>query len=636
MKISSALCCLSAIIHSEVREMKIEKEYGMWPSPIGAKLIAQGTKRFGTIEIDNQEIYWEEMRPLEGGRTVIVSEQGDCLPAGYSACSTVHEYGGKSFTVHKGVVYFVNDKDQRIYTCDKDVITPLTEQGARFADLLYTKQGLIGIREVHVSDPAKVDNALVLIDLDTGADRILASGQDFYSSPSLNPNGSKLCWLSWNLPNMPWDGTQLWVADFIDGKIVHPCLVAGGIAESIFQPQWGPGGFLYFISDRSGWWNLYRLHGQTAESLCPLNAEFGLPQWQFGMSTYGFLDAETILCTYFQNGISSLALLDVHSKKLSPLDLNGMHFAQVRCSKGMAAFFKGSSSAPTALIKWDAATQEETVLTSNKKPDLDDAYFSIAKPISYPSANGRTAFGFYYAPSNKEYCGSPSDLPPLIVKIHGGPTAHATGTFNLGIQFWTSRGFAVLDVNYGGSTGYGRAYRDLLKGNWGVVDVQDCEYGARYLIDKGYVDPQKIAITGGSAGGYTTLAALTFGSQFTVGASYYGVSDPVLLAKETHKFESKYLDQLIGPYPERSDLYEERSPLAQVSLLKRPVIFFQGLQDKVVPPDQAEVLYLALKDRDIDTKLVLYPEEKHGFKKAENIIDSLNQELAFYLHIFYP
>ncbi len=622
--------------NGELEMEKMQLKYGTWPSPIGAELISQSTKRFGTIEIDDGMVYWAEMRPMEGGRTAIVSEQGDAIPLGYSACSSVHEYGGKSFTVHAGVVYFVNDKDQRIYMYDKDSLVPLTEKGPRYADLLYSKEGLIAVREVHASDSSLVENSLALIDLKEGTERILASGEDFYSSAALSPDENKICWLTWNLPNMPWDGTRLWVGDFIEGKIDNATCVAGSDSESIFQPQWGPDGYLYFISDRSGWWNLYRLKNKHVEALYEKQAEFGLPQWQFGMSTYSFLDEDRILCTYFQNGISSLALLDLLSEQLIPLPFDGMHYAQIRSHQGIAAFFKGSSTQPTALIKWDANTQNETILASNKKPDVDPGYFSEAQPISFPSAKGRTAHGFYYPPSNKKYTGPKNELPPLIVKIHGGPTSHATGTFSLGIQFWTSRGFAVLDVNYGGSTGYGRAYRELLNGNWGIVDVEDCEYGARYLIDMGYVDPKKTAITGGSAGGYTTLAALTFGKVFVVGASYYGVSDPVLLAKETHKFEARYLDKLIGPYPERSDLYEERSPLVHVGSLKRPVIFFQGQEDKVVPPDQAEILYHALKNHGIDTKLVIYPEEKHGFKKAENIIDSLNQELAFYLHVFYP
>ncbi len=613
---------------------KLQQKFGTWPTPIGAELISQSSKRFGSIEIDDGIVYWEEMRPLEGGRTAIMSELGDRIPPEYSSSSSVHEYGGKSFTVHQGTIYFVNDKDQRIYVCKQDHIFPLTEKGARFADLLYCEKGLIAVREIHHS-ASQVENCLAWIDFANGQQHVLASGEDFYSSASLSPDQKKLCWLSWNLPNMPWDGTRLWVADFNDGTVQNALCVAGSDAESIFQPQWGPDGTLYFISDRSGWWNLYCLKDKTIETLCPKEAEFGLPQWNFGMSTYGFLNKDQILCTYFQNGVSQLALLNLFSKKLNPLSLEGIHFTQIRAADQTAAFIEGFSNKLPSLLKWDAKTQKEEILCSFKMPAIDPAYFSIAEPIAFPSADGRTAYGFYYPPSNKKYTGPQGELPPLIVKIHGGPTAHTTGIFNLGIQFWTSRGFAVLDVNYGGSTGYGRVFRNSLNEQWGVVDVQDCEYGAQYLIEKGYVDPDKIAITGGSAGGYTTLAALTFGKVFKTGASYYGVSDPVLLAKETHKFEARYLDRLIGPYPEREEVYLARSPLAHADHLKRPVIFFQGMLDKVIPPAQAEIFFRALKKQGIYTKLVTYPDEKHGFRKADNIINSLNEELAFYLKVFY-
>ena len=633
-KIDSSGCLGIIRVNGEEKMEKIRQKFGTWPSPIGAELISQISQRFGSIAMDEGIVYWEEMRPLEGGRTAIVSELGDQIPREYSASSSVHEYGGKSFTVHQGVIYFINDKDQRIYVCKKEHISPLTETGPRFADLSYCETGLIAVREIHHS-ATQVENCLVWVDLKNGQQRVLASGEDFYSSASLSPDQKKLCWLSWNLPNMPWDGTRLWVADFTEGTVQNALCVAGSDAESIFQPQWSPDGQLYFISDRSGWWNLYRQKNGSMEALCPKEAEFGLPQWQFGMSTYGFLDNDHILCTYFQNGISKLGLLNLSSKESTPLSLEGIHYAQIRASHQMAAFIEGFSDKPPAIMKWDARTRKEQVLFSFKMPDIDPDYFSTALPIKFASAHGRTAYGFYYPPSNKKYTGSQGELPPLLVKIHGGPTANTTGIFSLGIQFWTSRGFAVLDVNYGGSTGYGRVFRNSLNEQWGVVDVQDCEYGAQYLIDKGYVDPRKIAITGGSAGGYTALAALTFGKVFQVGASYYGVSDPVLLAKETHKFEARYLDRLIGPYPEREDIYQARSPLAHVDRLKRPVIFFQGMLDKVVPPDQAEILYHALKKQGIYTKLVTYPDEKHGFRKAENIINSLNEELAFYLEVFY-
>ncbi|HEY2811048.1 MAG TPA: S9 family peptidase [Rhabdochlamydiaceae bacterium] len=611
---------------------KQEKPYGTWESPIQADLIAQSVKNFGAVEIDNGVVYWEEMRPQEAGRTVIVSEEGDKTPEGFSASNSVHEYGGKSFTVHNGVIYFVNDKDQRIYVQKGDAVFPLTQNGMRFAEPVYSNQGLIAVAEKE--NEGKVENALVLVDLETGEIRPLATGEDFYASACLRFDGRKIAWLSWNLPSMPWDGTRLWVADFIDGELKNTLCVAGGDSESIFQPQWSPLGELYFISDKNGFWNLYRLKNHKINPLGSKEADFGLAQWVFGLSTYSFAE-DKILCTYYQNGVSTLALLDPQTLEYSPLPLTGTHFAQIRSMNGIAAFIKGSPLSSPEVVKLDLQTRVETPLASNKKLDIDPAYISVAEPISFPSAHGRTAYGFYYPPQNKQYTGPSGTLPPLIVKIHGGPTSHATSTFNLRTQFWTSRGFAVLDVNYGGSTGYGREYRNLLNGNWGVVDVEDCEYGARYLVKKGCVDPKKLAITGGSAGGYTTLAALTFGSVFSVGASYYGVSDPALLAKKTHKFESRYLDRLIGPYPERSDLYQERSPMGNVEKLKRPVIFFQGMLDKVVPPDQAEILFEALKERHVPTQLVTYPNEKHGFKKAETIVDSLTRELAFYLGVFY-
>jgi dipeptidyl aminopeptidase/acylaminoacyl peptidase len=596
----------------------IDQAYGTWDSPIHAELTVQKAKRFGGVEIHGGRLYWEEMRPEESGRTVIVSLEGDCIPEGYSSCSRVHEYGGKSFTVHQDQIYFVNDKDQCIYANTR-ILTP---PGARYADLLYTPSGLIAVKEqngVH---------SLVLINLTDGSQSTLASGADFYASCALSPDHKQLCWLSWNLPDMPWDATELWLADWSEGTLSHARCIAGSVGESIFQPQWGPDGHLYCVSDQSGFWNLYRFNNHALEPLCEMPAEFGLPQWQFGMSTYAFLDCHTIVCTYS----STLALLDIPTKQLTPISISGTHFEQIRAENGTIACIKSSPTQPTALIAWKS--NKERIIASNPKPDIDSGYFSIPESIAFPSAHGRTAYGFYYPPANKDYRGLKNTLPPLIVKIHGGPTARATDTFSLATQFWTSRGFAVLDVNYGGSTGYGRAFRELLYGKWGIVDVEDCEYGARYLVENQCVDPSKLAITGRSAGGFTVLSALTFGTVFTAGSSYYGVSDPVLLAQETHKFEEKYLDRLIGPYPERSDLYEARSPRAHVRQLKRPVIFFHGAQDKVVPLDQAEILYNALKEQGITTELVIYPEEKHGFKKAESLIDALNRELAFYLRVF--
>lgn len=621
------------------KNAQVESPYGTWTSPITGELITKGAKKFEMIVLDEKDIYWNEMRPSEGGRSVIVKvdesgKKDDVTPQGYSVRTRVHEYGGGAFTVAKGTVYFINDKDQRIYT-QKIGTTPhpLTKAGSLFSDLKMTSKGLVSVCEIH-QENGQVDNFLALVNPTTGEVKTLASGYDFYSSPAISNDEKKLAWLSWNHPNMPWDGNELWVADFKDGSLENPQCVAGGPAESIFEPQWSPHDILYFVSDKTGWWNLYRLGENGAENIYPLEAEFGTPQWIFGMSTWAFANNH-ILCNYFQNGLSHLVLIDPDTKETKELDLKGSDYSQLRANHEMAVFIQGSPTSSRAIVKLDLKTLSSTILGKSDKIDIPESFFSIAQPIAFPSAEGRISYGYYYPPKSKDFKGPIGDLPPLIVKSHGGPTAAVSGVFSLGIQYWTSRGFAVLDVNYGGSSGYGRAYRELLKKNWGIVDVQDCEYGAKYLVEKGLVNPKKLAITGGSAGGYTTLAALTFGKTFTVGASYYGVSDLAALAKETHKFESHYLDGLVGPYPSREDLYKERSPIEFVNHLCCPVIFFQGLEDKVVPPNQAEMMYQALQKKGIPSKLVLYPDEQHGFRKAENIKDSLEKELEFYLWVFY-
>lgn len=591
--------------------------YGTWNSPIIAEWVTAGQKRFGNIVIDGDDIYWDELRPAEGGRTIIVrrSPDGkiiDTTPLNHSVRTRVHEYGGGAFTVHRGEVFWVGDKDQRIYR----ERAPLTDAGVRFADFTVSGEFLIAVGE------KGHDNFLAAIELRTGKYEKIAAGHDFYASPVLSPDGKKLAFLTWDHPNMPWDGTELWLADYAQGKLSNLKVIAGGKSESIFQPQWSPEGVLHFVSDRTGWWNLYREN----KPICPLDAEFGLPQWVFGMSTYAFFESK-IVAAYHQNGNWTLATIP----PLTALNFPGSYFSQIRTGKGFAVFITGSATEGKSIVRLDLKTLKTEVLACNPKPHIDPLYFSTPTFISYPSAKGRTAHGFFYPPVNKDYQGEKGTLPPLIVMIHGGPTAFANNTFDLKMQYWTSRGFAVLDVDYGGSMGYGRSYRELLNGNWGIVDVEDCEHGAQYLIHQGKVDPKKIAITGGSAGGYTTLAALTFGKTFTVGASYYGVSDLSALALETHKFEARYLDGLVAPYPKGKAIYQARSPLFAADKLHCPVIFFQGREDKVVPLNQAEKMHQALKDRGILTELILYEGEQHGFRKAENIRDSLEKELKFYL-----
>jgi dipeptidyl aminopeptidase/acylaminoacyl peptidase len=594
--------------------------YGTWTSPITSEWLTLSQKRFGTMVLDGDTIYWDELRPNENGRYVVVQlsptgEKQDVTPENFSARTRVHEYGGAPYTVHEGKVYFVNDKDQRIYLGTE----PLTELGIRFADLHVYDHYLIAVGEKNH------DNFLICLDLKTKKWTKIASGNDFYASPAFNNDGSQLAFLTWNHPQMPWDGAELMLADFKHGKLSNIRKIAGSPSESIFQPSWSPSDVLHYVSDRTGWRNLYRFSGKP-EQLCPRESEFGLPQWVFGMSTYAFT-GEKILATFVKDGRWSLGI----SPDFKPLDLPWTYFTQIRANAKFAIFLAGSYFEDKSIYKYDFAKKKTTLLVHNVHPHLDKEYISEGQFLSYPSAKGRIAHAFYYPPKNKDFVAPEGTFPPLVVMSHGGPTTATNPTFDLKIQYWTSRGIAVLDVDYGGSTGYGRLYADALKNNWGIVDVEDCEAGALYLVDQKKADPKKLAIRGGSAGGYTTLAALTFGKTFTVGASYYGVSDLTALAEETHKFEARYLDTLVGPYPSQKKLYEERSPLFNVDKLKCPVIFFQGSEDLIVPLNQAEKMYEALKKRGIMTELVVYEGEQHGFRKAQNIRDSLEKELAFYL-----
>lgn len=619
--------------------------YGAWQSPITADLIASKTIALGAISLDGPDTYWQEARPTEGGRQVLVrrtpdGQLNDLTSTPFNVRTRVHEYGGGAYLVHEGVTYFANFADQRLYRLAHGETQPLTPAvDLRYADaIIDSRRGrLIAIREDHTQGGPQAINTLVSLGMngDDSGGRVLVEGADFYSSPRLNPDGSRLAWLSWNHPNMPWDGTELWVADVTnDGSLANPILVAGGPAESIFQPEWSPDGHLYFISDRTDWWNLYRWRAGQSEPLCPMAAEFGQPQWVFGQSTYAFTPDGRILCAYNQNGISYLALLDTDSGRLQPIELPYTQIGQVRASDGRAVFAAASATIEPLIVELDLATHQATILRRASQLDLDPGYLSVPTPIEFPTENNLTAHALYYRPHNRDYAGPEDERPPLLVLSHGGPTSATTASFNPGIQFWTSRGFAVVDVNYGGSTGYGRQYRQRLNGHWGIVDVDDCANAARYLIEQGEVDGRRLAIRGGSAGGYTTLAALTFRQVFKAGASYYGISDLEAMARETHKFESRYLDNLIGPYPARRDLYLARSPIHHTHLLATPMILLQGLEDKVVPPNQSEMMVEALRAKKLPVAYLPFAGEQHGFRRAETIQRALEAELYFYSRIF--
>ncbi len=627
--------------------------YGAWRSPITSDLIVAETIGLGGVIIDGDDIYWTESRPSEGGRNVLVRRtrdggHEDVTPAPFNVRTRVHEYGGGSVTVHQGTAYFSNFADQRLYRLAPgdaaEPLTPAPGEGTRYryADgtVDEARQRWVGVREAHEPD-GPVDNTIVAVNFGAvGAGRVLVEGSDFYAAPRLSPDGKTIGWLSWNHPNMPWVGTELWVADIAeDGGLANRRKIAGGEAESIAQPQWSPDGVLYFISDRSGWWNLYRGGEDGAvRAICPRAADFCAAQWVFGQSSYAFLGAGQLVCTYGEAGRTVLARLDIDSGKLSPLTLPYSEFGSIKITGGKIVCGAGAPTGSGAIVIIAPENGATEVLRQSFANAVDPELqrcFTAAQHVEFPTENGLSAFANYYAPHNPDFTAPDGQKPPLVVKCHGGPTSSASSSLSLGIQYWTSRGIAVIDVDYGGSTGYGRAYRERLNGAWGVVDVDDCVNAARHVCAEGLADAERAVITGGSAGGYTVLAALAQRDFFKGGASYYGVSDVAALARDTHKFESRYLDWLIGPYPAEAELYRERSPLSHVDGLTCPVIFFQGSEDRVVPPNQTEMMVEALRRRGIPCGYLLFAGEQHGFRRAENIKRALDAELYFYSELVF-
>ncbi len=611
--------------------------FGAWPSPIQPSDLTAGSRRLGDLRVTDDSLVWIEGRPEEAGRSVLVvcdrdGSISEPTPDDWSVRTLVHEYGGGAVSTTPAGLVVSNFDDQRLWLLGDGEPVALTPEpdaprALRYTDGDATPDGsrLYAVREVH-GDGDEPSNDLVVVELDSSGVRQVAAGHDFYSSPRVSPDGRRLAWFTWDHPRMPWDGTELWVADIAaDGSLGEPTLVAGGPDESVQQPSWTADGELRWISDASGWWNLRSERGPLHE----LAAEVGLPHWIFGRITASDLPDGSTALAWIDRGIGHLGVL--RDGELTEIETPFSAFEQVRATPwGTIAVLAAGPTTALAVAEIDPSNGAVSTVRSSVDADPDTAYLSVPEPIEFPSTDGRTAHAFHYPPTHAEVTGPDDELPPLIVLSHGGPTSASVPTWDLKTAFWTTRGFAVVDVNYGGSTGYGRPYRRLLDGAWGIVDLDDCVAAARWLADQGRADPQRLLIRGGSAGGYTTLCALTFRDTFAAGASFYGVADLEVLARDTHKFEARYLDGLVGAWPDDSATYRERSPIHHTDRISTPMIVLQGADDPVVPPNQAEAIVEALDERGIPHAYLLFEGESHGFRKADTIERAAEAEYAFY------
>jgi dipeptidyl aminopeptidase/acylaminoacyl peptidase len=634
--------------------MPTTSRYGEWSSPITAELVIRSAAAIGDVQVDpvTGSVWWSESRPDEGGRITLVrlatGGTTEVLDAPWSARTRVHEYGGGAWWIHGDTVWFAGWSDQRVYRLGPDGGEPVAVTpeppipcGWRYADGVVTPDGgwIVCVRESHCStDGTPLDearNEIVAFRADEPSEPVvLVSGSDFVAAPRLDSDGSRLAWLVWDHPRMPWDGTELWAAEVIwDDTLPHlvqPTFQAGGPDESLVQPEWTPGGDLLVVSDRDEWWNLYRVLGDgMVDPIAPVHGEVATPLWVFGQSRYARLDDGRIAMAVTRDGIDRLMVLD--GTELHEVIAPVTSVSALRAVPGGIVALAASFDAEPAVVR--IGLGDETAVTALRPPrdlGLDSSWFSTPEPISYATSGGRTAHGLFYPPTNPDHRAPDDELPPLLVLIHGGPTSAARPQLQLSTQFWTSRGFGVVDVNYGGSTGYGRTYRRQLDGQWGIVDVDDCVAAAEYLVAAGKADPARLLIRGGSAGGFTTLSALARRDTFAAGASAYGVADLDALAHDTHKFEARYLDGLVGPLPEAAETYRERSPIHHLDGFDRPLIVFQGLEDQIVPPNQSEAIVAALEAKGVPVAYVAFEGEQHGFRRAENIRRVLEAELWFY------
>jgi dipeptidyl aminopeptidase/acylaminoacyl peptidase len=622
--------------------------YGEWASPFPIPLLAGGMVALGEIRASDGTRWWLEGRPEEKGRQALIRLDADgtetrLTPEGFNTRTRVHEYGGAAYVVAGDLVIvsdFTTGRLNRVVAPGE--LRPLTPERAwRFADLVVDapRNRLLAIREDHepgtLARHGEAENSLVAVDLDSGAVTVLVSGSDFIAAPRISPDGGKLAWTEWSHPNLPWDGTELRLADVLaDGSIGTATTVAGSPTDWVAQPRWSADGVLHFVAEPNGWMNIHRVVDGRTEVVADLEAEFAPPDWLFGWSSYGFLTDGTIVAIGRSGGRDRVYRLGPEAGRAEVIDLPFTEIGSIAVDGDRVIMRGASPTSPSAIVELDPYSGATTVLRRASTTSFDPADIAVAEPVEFPTTGGRTAFGHFYPPHSETHGGPDGERPPLIVTSHGGPTAAANSAFLIVIQLFTSRGFAVLDVDYGGSTGYGRDYRKRLEGEWGVVDLDDCVNGARWLAESGRVDGERLAIRGGSASGYTTLCAVTFRTAFRAGTSYFGIGDLETFVSQTHKFESRYCDRLIGPYPERKDLYHDRSPLNFPERISCPVLILQGAEDRIVPPAQAEQIVDALWERHLPHAYLLFPGEDHGFRSADAIIRSFEAELSFYGQIF--
>ncbi|HEX5826484.1 MAG TPA: prolyl oligopeptidase family serine peptidase [Candidatus Limnocylindrales bacterium] len=638
--------------------------YGSWASPISIELVSGASVGLSEPQVDGDDVYWLEGRAAEGGRRTLLRRGLDgsvreLTPAPFNVRNRVHEYGGASYLVDGGRIWASSFPDGRIVRLDPEgagepePLTPGTPY--RYADLRLdphpapSRSRLYAVRETHDEDHEHdhrlVANEIVALALDgsDGAGRVLVSGVDFVSSPRPSPDGSRVAWIEWDLPEMPWDSTRLRVADVReDGSLGEARTLAGGPGISVMQPLWDPRGVLHVISDETGWWNLYAFDGPDGiagpkRNLAPMDAEIGDPAWVFGLSAYGFTSDGAILALARADGRDRFVRIEADGT-VTHLESSFTEMEGIRVGGSSVVTVVGGPSTGALLVRVDPATAEvKGVLARSHAFTLDPGVLPVPEPISFPTAGGTTARALYFPPTNAAFRAPDGELPPLIVLSHGGPTSSAYAGLSLDRSFFTSRGIAVVDVDYRGSTGYGRPYRDALRGTWGIADVEDCVAAAQYLVARGSVDPARLAIRGGSAGGYTTLAALTFRPEvFAAGISHFGIADLELIHQDGHKFESRYDEGLLGPWDteEGRRIFRERSPIHFLDRVAAPMLIFQGLDDRVVPPSQLDAMEEAFGPRGIPYVAMRFEGEGHGFRRSETQRTVAAAELAFLGRVF--